>query len=50
MESKDEFKETGLKNRTCYYFDDIIKGIGIYFSDILLGKKLCENILIYDVL
>ena len=43
MESKDELKETDLKNRTCYYFDDIIKGIGIYFSNILLDEKLCET-------
>ena len=25
MESKDELKETDIKNGTCYYFDDIIK-------------------------
>ena len=50
MESKDELKETDLKNCTCYCFDDIIKGIGIYFSDILLDEKLCENISVYDIL
>ena len=49
MESKDELKEIDIKNRTCYYFDDINKDAGIYFSDILLDKKLYENISIYDI-
>ena len=39
MESKDELKETDIKNRTCYYFDDIIKDIDIDFNNILLDKK-----------
>ena len=25
MESNDELKEIDVKNRTCYYFDDIVK-------------------------
>ena len=33
----------------CYYFDDVIKDVDIYFSDILLEKKLCENIYGYDI-
>ena len=33
----------------CYYFDDIIKDIYIYFSDILLDKKLYENISVYEI-
>ena len=44
MESKGEFKEINIKNRVCYYFHDIIKDIDIRFSDILLDKKLYENI------
>ena len=39
MESKDELKETDMKNRTCYYFDDIMAVTDIYFSDILLDEK-----------
>ena len=39
MESKDELKEIDIKNRMCYYFDDIIKDVDIYFSDILLDEK-----------
>ena len=57
MESKDQFKEIDIKNRTCYYFDDIIgvmdRDSDFDFSDILLGEKLYkqkyENILIYDI-
>ena len=30
MESKDELKEINSKNRTCYYFDDIIRDLDIY--------------------
>ena len=49
-------KETDIKNCTCCCFDDVIIfwDIDIYFSDILLDKKLYkekwENILIYDIL
>ena len=44
MGSKDELKEVDIKNRACYYFDDIVNGIDINFSNILLGKNLYENI------
>ena len=37
--SKDKLKETDIKNRTCYYFDDIMRVGGINFCDILLNKK-----------
>ena len=30
MESKDELKEIDIKYRTCYYFDDVIKGIHLF--------------------
>ena len=36
MKSKNELKETDIKNRTCCYFDDIITDTDIYFVDILL--------------
>ena len=55
MASKDELKEIDIKNRTCYYFDDIIRfwDRDIDFIDILLDEKLYQekykNILIYDV-
>ena len=42
MKSKDELKEIDIKNRTCYYFEDIM-GVwdrGTDFSDFLLDEKL----------
>ena len=49
MERKDKLKETDIKNCRCYYFDDIIDDVDIYFSDILLDEKLSENISRYDI-
>ena len=43
MKSKNELKEIDIKNSECYYFDDIINGRKINFSNILLNKKLNEN-------
>ena len=34
----------------CYYFDAIINGAKINFSNILLDKKLYENISVYNIL
>ena len=44
MESKNELKEIDIKNRVCYYFDDIINTTKNNFSNILLDKKLYKNI------
>ena len=49
MDSNDELKETAIKNRTSYYFDDIMRVIDIGFSDILLNKNQLKNTLIYNV-
>ena len=52
VDSKDELKEIDIKNRTCYYFDDIMRVIDINFSNILLNEKSCKtykNILIYHI-
>ena len=49
MESKSELKEIDIKNRACYHFDDIMNGADINFSNILLDKKLYENISVYDI-
>ena len=56
-ESKDELKEIDIKNRTCYYFDDVMRAwdidVEIDFSDISLEEKLYkennENILIHEI-
>ena len=34
----------------CYYFDDVVNGTKINFSDILLDKNLYENISVYNIL
>ena len=39
MENKDQLKEIRIKNRTCCYFDDIIKDRDIYSVNILLHEK-----------
>ena len=49
MESKDEFKKIDIKNRTCYYFDDIMTVEDIDSSDILLNDKKYKNTLIFDI-
>ena len=48
MDNKDELKNN-IKNRTCYYFDDIIRIRDINPNSILLNEKLQRKILIYDV-
>ena len=42
MESNYKTKEIGIKNRTCYYFDDIMRVLDIDFVNMLLGKKSCK--------
>ena len=44
-----EFKKVRIKNRTCYYFDDIIKLEDFDLDSILIDDKSQENILIYDI-
>ena len=48
MEST-EFKKVCIKNRKCYYFDDIIKLEDFNLDKILIDKKSNENILIYNI-
>ena len=50
MKSENELKEIDIKNRVCYYFDDITNGTKINFSNILWDKKLYRNISIYNIL
>ena len=44
-----EFEKVLITNCTCYYFDDIIKLADFDIDNILIGEKLHENILIYDI-
>ena len=48
MENNDELKEIDIKNRTCYYFDDIIKIQG-FDSNNLINEKSNKNILVYNI-
>ena len=49
MEINDKLKEIDIKNRTCYYFDDIIKIEGFDLDNILIDEKSYENILVYNI-
>ena len=49
MESNDKLKEIDIKNRTCYYLDDIIKNKGFDIENILIDEKSYENILVYRI-
>ena len=44
-----EFKKVYIKNRTCYYFDDIIKLEDPNPDNILIDEKSHESILIYEI-
>ena len=44
-----EFKKNCIKNRTCYYFYDIIKLGNFDIDNILIDKKSHKNILIYHI-
>ena len=49
MESKNKLKEIDIKNRTCYYFDDIIKIEDFDRDNILIDKKSSEKILVNNI-
>ena len=45
-----KFKKAHIKNRACYYFNDIIKLEGFDLDIILIDEKSHENIVVYDIL
>ena len=47
MESNDKFRWIDIKNRTCYYFDDIIKIEDFNFDNILIDYKTYEKIFVF---
>ena len=49
MDSNDELKEIDIKNRTCYYFDVIIKIEDFDINNILIDEKPFENVLVYNI-
>ena len=48
-ETNDKLKEIDIKNRTCYYFDNIIKTEDFDLENILIDEKSYENILVYNI-
>ena len=50
METKMGNNEFHIKNRKCYYFDDIIKSEDFDFNNILIHGKSQKNVLICDIL
>ena len=49
MDSNKNLKEIDIKNRTYYYFDDILNIHDLDLDNISLDEKSYENFLIYDV-
>ena len=49
MDSNDELRETDIKNRICYYFDDIIKIENFNLDNILIDEKSYKSILVYNI-
>ena len=49
MNELKQLKEIDIKNRTCYYFDDMIKIEDFDLRNILIDEKSYENILVYNI-
>ena len=49
MKRNDELKEIVIKNRKCYYFDNIIKIQDFDLNNILIDEKSYKHILAYNI-
>ena len=49
IESSDKLKEINVKNRACYYVDNIIKIEDFDLDNILIDEKAYKNILVYNI-
>ena len=49
MDSNEKLKKNNIYNRTCYYFDDIIKIEDFNLDKMLIDEKSYENILVYNI-
>ena len=49
MDNNDELKEIHIKNRTCYYFHNIIKIEDFNLDNILVDWKSYKNILVHNI-
>ena len=43
MDSNDELRKINIKNRTCFYFNDIFKFEDFDNDNILIDEKSCEK-------
>ena len=48
-ESNDNLKEIDIKNRTCYYFDDVVKIKDFDLDKLLIDEKSYEKMLVYNI-
>ena len=48
-DSDNELKEIDIKNRTCYYFDNVIKIEDFDFDNISIDEKSRKNVVIYKI-
>ena len=49
MERKNELKKIDIKNRTCYYLDDMTKTEDFDINNVLIDEKSYKNISIYNI-
>ena len=49
IKNNDKIKEISNKNRTCYYFDDLIKFEDFDIDITLIDEKSYENLLVYNI-
>ena len=49
MDSNNEVQKNDIENRTCHYFDDIIKFEGFDLDNTLIDQKSGESILVCNI-
>ena len=49
MKNNDKLKEINIKDRTCYYFDDIIKFEDFDIDSILIDEKSYQNDSVFNI-
>ena len=49
MKNNEKLKEINIKDRTCYYFDDIIKFEDFDIDSILIDEKSYQNDSVFNI-